>query len=164
MTERVSNPGRYGVVIIGLSSLHHLTDQSGQVAALHTAFDALDPRGMLVLDLMNPFQTLTTEDDGLVHLETSIAQDEGSLSKFSVRWTDVATQTITNRIWYDATAPDNSVIRTQSEMTLRLLYPSELDLMLQSAGFVGSETYGSYELDPFTATSPRLIVTAEKTA
>jgi SAM-dependent methyltransferase len=164
MTEPVTNPGTFGVVIIGLSSLHHLADQPSQIAALRNAHRALDPRGMLVLDLMNPLQALTTEDDGLVHLETSIDLPDRTLSKFSVRWTDIASQTITNRIWYDTTGPESPVYRTQSEMTLRLLYPSELDLMLQLAGFVSNETYGSYELDPFAATSPRLIVTAEKTA
>jgi SAM-dependent methyltransferase len=156
--------GYFGVVIVGLSSLHHLITQHDQISALRTAYDALDPRGMLVLDLMNPFQALTTDDDGTVHLETTLSVDYGTLQKFSVRRTDLASQLITNQIWYDLIRKDSSVDRTATSMELRLTYPAELDLMLSSAGFVGSESYGTYDLDSFEPGSPRLIVMAEKSA
>jgi hypothetical protein len=56
-----------------------------------------------------------------------------------------------------------ALTRRATTFDLRYVYPSELLLMLELAGFVEWQTYGTYELDPFTDTSPRFIVTAEKT-
>jgi len=163
MTEPVAEAGTFGIVIVGLSSLHHVETQTGQIAVLKTAFQALDPRGMLVLDLINPLAALAEEDAGLVHLEAILGDGPHAVMKFSTRQIIAAQQQIANTIWYDEPTHDGAMLRTTTSMSLRLVFPAELDLMLTAAGFVGSEQYGNYELDPFTATSPRLIVMAEKT-
>ena len=44
----------------------------------------------------------------------------------------------------------------------RYIQRAELELMLELAGFKSWEIYGSYDLDPFTDHSDRLLVAAEK--
>jgi hypothetical protein len=46
---------------------------------------------------------------------------------------------------------------------MRYLYRSELELMLELAGFVEWQLYGSYDLDPYDDQSDRLIAAAEVT-
>jgi len=45
---------------------------------------------------------------------------------------------------------------------MRYLHRSELELLLELAGFSVWEIYGSYELDPFDDESDRLLIVAEK--
>ena len=152
-----------GVVIIGLSSFHHAASQDQQQDVLDCAFRALDPRGMLVLDMLNPFIELNGQGDGVVHRERDLGQRQGSpVSKFSVKRSDSIRQEIHQTIWYDTLSPDGAVARTTTEFRLRLVYPSELTLLLARSGFVGWEIYGSWELDEFTAESDRMIFMAEK--
>jgi len=46
--------GPFGLVIFSLNSLMHLTTPDDQRSALEAARRALDPRGQLVIDTMNP--------------------------------------------------------------------------------------------------------------
>jgi hypothetical protein len=46
---------------------------------------------------------------------------------------------------------------------MRYVVPSEIELMLEVAGFAEWTLYGSYDLDPYDDGSERLIVTAEVT-
>ena len=89
--------------------------------------------------------------------------DGATVSKVSARTIDRANQRVATKLWYDVIKRDGSLKRHTTAFSLRFLYPSELLLMLELAGFVEWQTYGTYELDPFTDSSPRFIVTAEKT-
>src|SRR5215216_1584932 len=69
MTEAESAPGGpFGLVIFSLNGLMHLSDTAAQRAALASARRALDPRGMLVIDVLNPTpELLATLDGGVQH-------------------------------------------------------------------------------------------------
>ena len=55
MTEAERAPGGpFGLVIFSLNGLMHLSTMAEQRAALASARRALDPRGMLVIDALNP--------------------------------------------------------------------------------------------------------------
>lgn len=163
MVDRVADPGSQSLVIIGLSSLHHVVTQSEQRSALQAASDALRTGGMLVLDLLNPFVALTGPDER-VSLETTLEIPDGTLQKFSVQTIDPAEQHIRHTVWYDLTSSGGAVQRVQTTMDLRVVFPSELELLLELAGLTSWQIYGSYDLDSFDASSPRLIVMAEKHA
>lgn len=164
MTEPAIPSGTFGVVIIGLSSLHHLTDAGDQFAALQASYTALDPRGMLILDLLNPISALTTGDDGVVRQAAQLTTAAGErVTKFTLSHVDPVEQTIDSTIWYDRQSYTGTLFRTTTSMNFRVVHRSELDLMLRIVGFTGSQVYGSYDLDPFEGDSPRLIVMAEKT-
>jgi SAM-dependent methyltransferase len=165
MEDAASAPGGpFGVVIIALNSLMHVTSQSEQRACLQSCHAALDPRGQLLIDLLNPTpETLRGFDhshghDGIWHRPDGVRVD-----KFSSRRVFPANQQIETQLWYDLTAPDGSVKRVATSYMMRYVHRAELELMLELAGFPEWQVYGSYELDPFTDLSERLIVAAEVT-
>jgi SAM-dependent methyltransferase len=165
MTEAERAPGGpFGLVIFSLNGLMHLSVMSEQRAALASARRALDPRGMLVLDLLNPMPELLTMLDGRVRHEGSWREASGTLiDRFSVRTLDSAEQRIDTEFWYDLVDTAGHVRRVRSGFPMRYLVASELTLLLELTGFVEWKIYGSYDLDPYDDASDRLIVTAEVT-
>jgi SAM-dependent methyltransferase len=165
MTEAERAPGGpFGLVIFSLNGLMHLSGLAEQRAALASARRALDPRGMLVVDLLNPTPELLTTFDGRVRHEGSWQESDGTMvDRFSSRTHDSAEQTIATELWYDLVDPAGHLRRVRSGFPLRYLAASELALLLELTGFVEWKIYGSYDLDPYDDASERLIVTAEVT-
>jgi SAM-dependent methyltransferase len=156
--------GPFGLVIFSLNSLMHLTSIEDQRAALESAHRALDPRGQLIIDTMNPSpEQLRHLMDG-PHLEgTWHLPDGSSIDKWSHRRLSPATQIIDTLLWYDRVSSNGTLRRQRSEFPLRYVHASELALMLELSGFTDPMFYGSYDLDPFENESDRLLVTAEVT-
>lgn len=153
----------FGLVIVGLNSFLHAETSEEQRQILTTARLACDPRGQLIIDVLNPtpehLQALSgTALDGQWELPSG-----DRVMKFSDRRLSSANQTITTTIWYDIVGPDGTLRRETTGFTLRYLHRSELLLMLEFAGWVDFEVYGSYDLDPVSDSSERLIVTAQRT-
>jgi SAM-dependent methyltransferase len=165
MTEAERAPGGpFGLVIFSLNGLMHLSDTAEQRAALASARRALDPRGMLVVDLLNPTPELLTTFDGRVRHEGAWRTSDGTtVDRFSVRTQDAAKQTIETELWYDLVDPAGHLRRVRSGFPMRYLTASELALLLELTGFVEWKVYGSYDLDPYDDGSERLILTAEVT-
>jgi SAM-dependent methyltransferase len=165
MTEADGAPGGpFGLVILSLNGLMHLPTQTEQRAVLSASRRALDPRGMLVVDTMNPDPALLATFDGHVQHEGSWRRADGTrIDRFAARTHALAEQRIDTELWYDLIGPDGLVRRVHSRFPMRYVAPAELELMLELTGFVEWKRYGSYELDPFEDDSERLIVTAEVT-
>ncbi len=154
----------FGVAIIGLDSLLHATTQEQQLAALLTAWQALDPRGQLIVDVLHATPArLTAMDGGLTFNGTWDMGDGSRLDKLVSQVIEPSEQLIQSEIWYEVTASSGSVNRTRTGFTQRWLGTGELLLMLKLTGFQDWRVYGSYELDPLDPFSDRLIVAAEKT-
>ena len=154
--------GPFGVVIFSLNGLMHAADPGAQLAALKSARAAIDPRGQLLIDLINPSLDTLREYDGRVMHEGSWETESGEVvEKYSVRRLTSVEQLIHTRIWYDRIALDGSVARTTSTFDLRYIHRNELELMLTAAGFCDPHFYGSYDLDPLDDHSDRMVVTAE---
>lgn len=157
--------GPFGLVIFSLNSLMHLTTVDDQRSALEAARRALDPRGQLIIDTLNP----STEQvrhllDGPHHEGSWNLQDGSVVDKWSHRRQSGTAQLIETILWYDCTAPDGTLTRTRSTFDLRYVHASELALMLELCGFTEPMFYGSYDLDPYDNDSDRLFVTAEVTS
>jgi SAM-dependent methyltransferase len=165
MTDAESAPGGpFGLVIFSLNGLMHVSDPGDQRAALSSARRALDPRGMLVIDALNPTPELLATLDGRVLHEGSWRKADGTVvDRFSARTHDSAAQRIDSELWYDLTDPAGHPRRVRSGFPMRYLVASELALLLEVTGFVEWTLYGSYDLDPYDEGSDRLIVTAEVT-
>ena len=165
MTEAECAPGGpFGLVIFSLNGLMHLSTMAAQRAALASVRRALDPRGMLVIDVLNPTPEMLATLDGRVQHEGSWRESDGTvIDRFSARTHESAEQRIDTELWYDLTDPKGHIRRVRSGFPMRYLVASELGLLLEISGFVEWKRYGSYDLDPFDDTSDRLIVTAEVT-
>lgn len=156
--------GPFGLVIVSLNSIMHLPTATAQRALLTSAKRALDPKGQLIIDTMNPSAgTIQSLISGPT-LEASWTTPDGTeVDKFSARSIDDDPQVMDTRIWYDLTQTDGTMQRIRTRFPLRFVTASELALMLELEGFVDCMFYGSYDLDPYSAESERLIVTAEMT-
>jgi SAM-dependent methyltransferase len=156
--------GPFGLAIIALNGLLHVADPGAQRKVLSSVRRALDPRGMLLIDVLNPTpETLRSLDHALSHEGVWFMPDGTRVDKFAARRVAAATQTIATELWYDLTSIDGSVRRIATSMPMRYLHRSELELMLELAGFAEWQVYGSYDLEPFGEQSEHLIVAAEVT-
>ena len=154
----------FGVAILSLNGLMHLETPDAQLTALREAARILDPRGQLVIDLFNPTPEYLHHLDSGPHLEGVWVDDRGiEVEKWSHRRLRPARQHLETRVWYETVQADNTVTRVRTAFTLRYVHAAELELMLEKAGFVEWQLYGSYELDPYTDSSERLIALAELT-
>ncbi|MDQ3043626.1 MAG: class I SAM-dependent methyltransferase [Chloroflexota bacterium] len=166
MTQAHRVPGGpFGFVIIALNGLLHLSSQDEQRATLASARRALDPRGQLVVDVMNPSpRTLGTFDRSFQHGGTWLERSGDRVDKFIVQAEGDTSQTISTELWYDRTDTAGAVTRIATSYTLRYVHAAELALLLELAGFVDIQFYGGYNLEPFDTHADRLIVTAEATS
>ena len=163
MTAAADAPGGpFAFVIIGLNSLLHAESADEQRAILAAAHAASQPDALLVIDVLNP------SPDALQALAGMALDGEwddaagGHVQKFSDRQIASATQTIRTSIWYDTIASDGGLRRTATAFAMRYVHHAELLLMLELAGWLPEQSYGSYELDPYVDDSDRLIVTARR--
>ena len=165
MTEAERAPGGpFGLVISSLNGLMHLSALDDQRAALASARRALDPRGMLVVDALNPTPEMLATFDGRVQHEGSWRKSDGTVvDRFSARTHDSAEQRIDTELWYDLTDAEGHIRRVRTGFPMRYLLVSELTLLLEITGFVEWKLYGSYDLDPYEGGSDRLLLTAEVT-
>jgi SAM-dependent methyltransferase len=160
----VAPGGPFGIAILALNSLMHLTSQEEQRTCLQSTFRALDPRGQLLIDIMNPTpEALRGLDHALSHQGTWQMDDGVRVDRFTATKVLPASQRIETELWYDLTAIDGSLRRVHSSFGIRYLHLAELELLLEFSGFAEWQNYGSYDLDPFTDHSDRIIVAAEVT-
>lgn len=154
--------GPFAFVIIGLNSLLHAESPAEQRAILAATHAASQPDALLVIDVLNP------SPDALQALAGTALDGEwddaagGHVQKFSDRQITSAAQTIRTSIWYDTIASDGGLRRIATTFGMRYVHRPELLLMLELAGWLPEESYGSYELDPYVDDSERLIVTARR--
>ena len=154
--------GTIGTVLITLNGLMHADTQAAQRAILRESRRVLDPRGQLVIDLLNPAPSrLQGFDRQIIHEGTWTLDDRSVVDKFSTRRVIASEQRIETDLWYDLIAPDGALRRVRTSFVMRYLTRGELELMLELAGFGDVQIYGSYDLDPYEDDSDRLLVTAE---
>jgi hypothetical protein len=86
--------------------------------------------------------------------------DGRHVQKFVAIDTDAALQLSRVTYLYDETDAEGRLTRRTMRFAMRWLYRYELEHLLARAGFTLRNLYGSYELEPFGAGSPRLIAVA----
>jgi len=153
---------RFGLAFSAINSFLHLETQADQLAALGAITRHLRPGGLLVLDLFPPHPDILNEYDGRM-LHAGAYQDARTgerIDKFSTSTLDSAEQRIETIFFYDRLRADGTTERTAAPFTFRYLGRYELQLLLERVGFGEIAFYGSYDLDPFTAASDRMIAVA----
>jgi SAM-dependent methyltransferase len=154
---------RFAMAFVAVNSFMHLLTLQDQLAALERFRQHLCPGGLLLLDLFNPDpDRLLEEGSGQVFLDKIMFDpDTGHrLMKFCTRTVDMGTQISHVTFIVDELDAEGHVLRTLFPFSMRFLYRSELELLLQRAGFEIEAIYGSYELDEFNGDSERMIAVA----
>ncbi len=63
---------------------------------------------------------------------------------------------------YDEAMPNGPLHRTLIPFDLRYIFHYEAALLLEKAGFIVEEVYGSWGLEPFVSESPRMVIVARR--
>ena len=154
--------GPFGLVILALNSLLHVSTAGEQRRTLAGARRLLASAGRLAIDVLNPVPDFLQAMERGVQHEGSWLRDDGSrVDKFAARQVFPASQVIETDLWYDVTDPAGVLRRVATSYPMRYLHQAELDLLLELAGFRSWQVYGSYELDHYDDESDRLLVIAE---
>jgi SAM-dependent methyltransferase len=150
----------YGLAFVAVNSFMHLTDVAQQLAALETIRRSLKKRGTLVIDLFNPNPTDIMREDGRLTLERSYQLDGRLVQKFVSIDSDAADQLSHVTYLYDESSHDGTLSRRTMQFSMRWFYRFEMEHLLARAGFVLRQVYGSYDLEPLSDASPRMICVA----
>jgi SAM-dependent methyltransferase len=153
---------RFRLAFCAINSFLHLGSQEEQLAALGAIFARLDPGGVLLLDLFPPHPDILDEYDGrLIHAGTYHDPATGErIDKLSTTVLDSAEQRMDTTFFYDRLRADGRVERVAAPFTFRYVGRYELQLLLERVGYTAVAFYGSYDLEPFTAASDRMIAVA----
>lgn len=157
-------PSTYRLILIPYNALMHFRSTAEQRALLRNLAGALDDSGLLVMDLPNAGATFATLDDGAVRLERTFTNPETGhlVMQQSASELDRAEQLQYITWIYDEIGPKNVIQRTVAPLTLRFIFPAEMDLLLQASGLRRVGRFGNYDQDPFLSDSERMIVLARK--
>jgi SAM-dependent methyltransferase len=156
--------GRFGLVILALGTFLHLSSAEDQRSCLLAARALLDRDGLLVIDL--PAVDAPGWEDWspgvrpLVLAWSGQLRDGTRVDKLSTFSADPSTQSHHVTEFYDSSAAGGHVRRTVVEYSLRFVFPSEMELLLDSVGLTLVDRYGDYDLGPFVPGSGRQIYVA----
>ena len=157
---RFDLPGEFSVVLIPGNSLLHLITVEELKQCLSCIHRHLGTDGRLVLDIANPdVKTLEHEPQQRQALFKVRHPQHGEISIEETAEYDAQNQA-RNIHWYFSSPgrPDFHVI----DYRLRMIFPQELLLLLECAGFHLEARYGEFPRQPFTSGSPRQVCVCRK--
>ena len=143
-------PGKFSTILIPGNSLLHLLTLDDLTQCLRCARGHLAPNGRLVFDISKwdlamlvrdpnqRYPVLTVKD---ITIEETATYD--------------AAEQIRHVVWY-CSKPGASDFRV-IEYSLRVIFPQELLLLLDTAGFRVDARYGEFTREQFTSASPRQV-------
>ncbi|HWL96415.1 MAG TPA: class I SAM-dependent methyltransferase [Nocardioidaceae bacterium] len=147
----VEMPRRYSLVFLVFNTIHNVLTQDGQVRCFENAARHLDDDGVFVVETGVPCRG---PREGSYIEVPAVAMDEVRISPHSY---DAMTQILDiNHMRLTAEG-----IR-MSPISLRLVYPSELDLMARIAGLRLRHRWGGWKQEAFTVESRRHVSVYER--
>ena len=154
--------GQFAGAIISYNTAMHLKNrQLGQM--LRSLRQRLQPGSQLLLDLANPHLVEATPPDQAVTLER-VWQDETAgtvVQQFASSWLDREAQTLQITWWFDEVSGGSGGLRrTVSPMVYHYYFLHQLTGLLLENGYTVVDILGSYQEEPFTEVSERLLIIA----
>jgi hypothetical protein len=118
----------------------------------------LSPGATLILDISNADARYMENLSGQVLHQGTWLMDDGY---YATHFVSPAASSENHLLelthFYERHQQSGPVERTVSTTYLYLFERSELELLVEQAGFVMKDVYGDYDLGPFNLTSPRMI-------
>ena len=163
---RSVDPGqRYGLSVCAFNSFLCLKSVDDALAFLHNARQHLVSGGLLGIEVsaFSPEELVNPPGGTVQRHDFTRELVDGRLERFSVSYYDAATQLMHMRLFYERYGPSGALeSRRAHDLTIRIVWLNELDLMLRLTGFEVEAVYGGFEGEPFTSASDHLIVLARK--
>ncbi|MFL5706252.1 MAG: class I SAM-dependent methyltransferase [Ktedonobacteraceae bacterium] len=155
-------PQKYSLAFIALGSFAHLITRKAQQQALAAVRAQLTKGGTFIVDISNTDARYMEQMSGQLLLQGSWQRDDGSLLTHMVSPASSHTQHLLELThFYDQHVQGGPINRTLITTHLYLFERSEMELLLEQAGFVVKDVYGDYDLGPYTLESQRMIFIAE---
>jgi ubiquinone/menaquinone biosynthesis C-methylase UbiE len=149
---------QFDLIFIPLNSFQHLLSHQDQLACLARVHRHLAPMGRFVFATFNPEDKENYPADGRVELDTSfVAKNGNTVQVFLATTADPARQQRYYSYFFDEIAQDGTLKRTVANLRLRYTYRYEMELLLDRAGFVLEDLYGSYDFEEYGNGSTNLI-------
>lgn len=159
--------GQYTYVLVPFTSFLHLTDRQSQQAALANAYEHLVPGGYFLADIFLPDVAHLTRNLGpnWVNQEKAVEREGQMLVRWTTTRYDQATQLMTGKWYYQLyeTTGENRLLESYwVPMELRVIFPAEWELLLESAGFKVVQKWGGFNREPFNTSAKRMLFLCQK--
>lgn len=150
---------QFRLLILSYNSLNHLLTLDDQRRFFDCARAHMAPGARLVIDTFQPsLRFLGSQPEQrrpiLRYLDPYLQQEVVLLEEHHY---DPATQVDTVKWFYTIGGQDEAA---RDEMRVRLLFPQELDALIDAMGFVIERKTGDYDGAPFGSTSSKQIIVA----
>ncbi len=152
---------RYGLAVCGFNSFLCLLSPDDALDFLRNAREHLVPGGLLGIEVSAFAPEELVDPPGDPKLQHDFAREfaRGRLDRYSLSRYDTASQILAMRLFYELCDPAGTLLERRShELTIRVVWRTELELMLRLAGFEVEAVYGAFGGEPFTAESDHLVV------
>ena len=160
---RLDLGNRFNIAIFAFNSLLCITDFQNQCAALRAVANHLNPRGKLLVDIVNPLKLKIEGDPVPKPFFTRKDRNTGNIyTRFAMMGPFDTDQKQQLHGWYDEITPEGFVKRRHYSLYWRPIFRFEIELMLREAGLQILQIDGGHRKEPFTAQSPRMFIIAGK--
>jgi SAM-dependent methyltransferase len=152
---------KYALGICAFNSLLCLLSVGDALAFLRNAREHLESGGRLGIEVSAFSPEELVDPPGGPRLQHDFTRElpDGRLERFSVSRYDAASQLLAMRLFYELYGTSGKLReRRVQDLTIRVTWRDELDLMLRLVGFEVEAVYGGFEGEPFTAASDHLVV------
>ena len=148
---------QFGLIFFPANSLLHLLTWNDLQACLTQVKKHLKPNGAFVFEIFNPSLTMLTRDPSQRYPVGAYADPDGrgivTVTENNIY--NAATQ-INHIHWYYRLEGQQE--ETRAELNLRMVFPQEIEALLQYNGYRLTAKYGDYDETPFAAQSSRQLV------
>ena len=153
---------KFCLAFVALGSFAHLTSRKAQLQALVAVRTHLNAGGTFIVDISNTDVRYMENLSGQLLHQGTWRQDDGTLLTHMVSPASSSTRHLLELThFYEQHVQGGPVLRTSATTPLYLFERSEMELLLEQAGFVVKDVYGGYDLGPCTLESSRMIFRAE---
>jgi SAM-dependent methyltransferase len=163
---RQERPGRrYKLAVCAFNSFLCLSSVEDALIFLRNARDHLEPGGMLGIEVSAFTPEELVDPPGGPRLQHDFTRElpGGRLDRFSVSRYDAASQLLSMRLFYEIyDASGRLRERRVHDLTIRVTWRDELDLMLRLAGLEVEAVYGGFDGERFTSESDNLIMLSRR--
>ncbi len=155
-------PQKYSLAFIALGSFAHLVTRKAQQQALAAIRAHLTKGGTFIVDISNTDARYMEQMGGQLLHQGTWRRDDGTFLTHMVSPASSHTQHLLELThFYDQHVQGGPINRTIVTTHLYLFERSEMELLLEQAGFVVKDVYGDYDLGPYTLESQRMIFITE---
>jgi len=152
---------QFSFAFIALGSFAHLTTRKAQQQALIAIRKHVTTGGTFILDISNAdIRYMENLSGQLLHLGTWQLDDGTMLTHLISPASSHSDHLLELTHFYDQHRQGGPMNRTVVTSYLALFERTEVELLLERAGFAVKDIYGGYDLSPFSRESPRMIIIA----